>query len=70
MHVPNDAGREDLLRRFVADARAGRPTKVFVQGKLLTFEAPTQVSNLTGLYLELGASRDIRHDNGKARSRF
>ncbi len=70
VHVPNDAGREDLLRRFVADARAGRPTKVFVQGKLLTFEAPTQVSNLTGLYLELGASRDIRHDNGRARSRF
>ncbi|MDG4594830.1 MAG: hypothetical protein P9F75_03915 [Candidatus Contendobacter sp.] len=70
VHVPNDAGREDLLRRFVADARAGRPTKVFVQGRLLTFEAHTQVSDLTGLYLELGSSRDIRHDNGKARSRF
>jgi hypothetical protein len=60
VHVPDDAGRVDLLRRFVADARAGRATKVFVTGTLLTFEAPTQVRDLIGLYLVLGSSRDIR----------
>ena len=60
VHVPDDAGRENLLRRFVADARAGRPTKVFLTGRLLTFEAPTQFSALTGLYLKVGASQDIR----------
>jgi hypothetical protein len=60
VHVPGDAGREDLLQRFVVDARAGRPTKVFVTGRLLTFEAPTQFSGLNGLYLEVGSSQDIR----------
>lgn len=60
VHIPNDAGRDALLRRFVADARARRPTKVFVRGRLFTFEAPTQLSHLTGLYLELKSSPDIR----------
>jgi len=59
-HVPNDAGREDLLRRFRADARAGGPPKVFVNGRPFTFDAPTQARDLTGLYLELESSRDIR----------
>jgi hypothetical protein len=60
VHVPNDAGWEDQLRRFVADARAGRPTKVFVSGRPFTFDAPTQARDLTGLYLELESSREIR----------
>lgn len=58
--VPNDAGRADLLGRLVADARAGRPTKVFVSGRLFCFDAPTQAADLTGLSLELASSRDIR----------
>jgi hypothetical protein len=58
--VPNDAGREALLRRFVADARTQRPTKVFVRGRMFAFEAPTQVSDLTGLYLKIESSQDIR----------
>jgi len=59
-HVPNDTGCEDLLKRFVADARAGRSTKVFARGRLFTFDAPTQVIDLTGLHLELQSSGDIR----------
>jgi hypothetical protein len=58
--VRNDSGREDLHRRFVADARAQRPTKLFVRGRLLIYEAPTQASDLTGLYLEVESSQDIR----------
>jgi hypothetical protein len=57
--VPNDAGRLGLLKRFAADAGARRPTKVFVSGTLLTFEAPTQITARTGLYLELSSSQDV-----------
>jgi hypothetical protein len=57
--VPNDPGRDDLLKAFVADANAQKPTKVFVKGKLHTFDAPTNTSALTGLSLELESSDDI-----------
>jgi len=60
VRVPNDPGRDNLLRAFVVDAKAGRPTKVFVKGTLHTFDAPTNGVTLTGLYLELGSSGDIR----------
>ena len=60
--VPNDPGRDDVLRRLAANARAGRPTKVFVKGRLFTFDAPTQILDLTGLYLQLRSSHDIRLD--------
>jgi hypothetical protein len=59
VYVPNDAGSGDTLSRFGADARVRRPTKVFVRGRLLTFDAPTNAAVLTGLYLELQSSRDI-----------
>jgi hypothetical protein len=59
VHVPNDSGRDPLLTRFLADARTGRPTKVFVKGKLLTFDAPTSGTLLTGLIVEPSSSRDI-----------
>ncbi len=42
VHVPNDEGRDELLRNFLADAKAQRPTKVFVTGRLFTFDAPSQ----------------------------
>ena len=61
--VPNDQGRDELLKVFVADARAEKPTKVYVKGKVFTFNAPTNVSVLTGLYIELQASQDIRIGN-------
>lgn len=57
--VPNDAGRDAVLNVFLADARAGRPTKVFLKGRLSGFDAPTQGGLLTGLYLELQSSREI-----------
>jgi len=60
--VPNDAGREDLLEHFVADARARRATKVFVTGRLSTFPAPAQILDRSGLYLQLRSSQDIRLD--------
>lgn len=60
VHVRNDAGRDALIERFVADARARRATKVFVTSRLLTFHAPTQILDLTGLYLQVSSSQDIR----------
>jgi len=59
VHVPNDPWRDDLLRAFVADARAHRSTPVFVKGKLFTFAAPANVTFLTGLYIEVPSSQDI-----------
>lgn len=64
--VPNDAWREALLERLVADARAHRATKVFVTGRLFRFHAPMQVLGRTGLWLELGSSQDIRLDRPDA----
>jgi hypothetical protein len=57
VHVPNDPGRDVLLAVFVADANAQRPTRVLLTGRLLTFDAPTHVAGLTGLYMELASSR-------------
>ena len=59
VNVPNDPGRDDLLKAFLADASAGKPTRVFLKGKLFTFDAPTNAALLTGLSLDLQSSRDI-----------
>jgi hypothetical protein len=59
VYVPNDAGRDELLRTFLADAQEQRPTKVFLTGKPFTFEAPTNAGVFTGLYLELNSSGDV-----------
>jgi hypothetical protein len=63
VRVPNDPGRDQLLWAFAADARAGRPTRVFVTGRIYPFVAPTNTSTLTGLYLEPRSSREIRLDS-------
>jgi len=60
VYVPNDPRRDALLKKFMADAWAGRPTRVFVKGRLFTFAAPTQAGLLTGLYLKVDSSQDIR----------
>lgn len=60
VHVPNDAGRDELLRAFLADAREHRPTKVLIQGTLRTFQAPLNAISLTGLYLEAWSAQAIR----------
>jgi hypothetical protein len=49
VYVPNDAGRVSLLKVFLADAKAGRPTRVFVKGKLFRFDAPTNIATHSGL---------------------
>ena len=59
VYVPNDVGRDELLRNFLADAKAQRPTKVFVTGRLFTFDAPTDLANRTGLMMELDSSQAI-----------
>lgn len=59
VHVPNDAGRDALLEAFVSDARAGRPIRVFVKGRIVTFDAQTNAGTRTGLCMKLQSSRDI-----------
>ena len=60
VQVWNDGRRDSLLRLFAADASAERPTRVFVRGRLETFDAPTNIRNLTGLILHVESSADIR----------
>jgi hypothetical protein len=57
--VRNDADRHRLLSAIVADARAGRATKVHVTGTLRTFDAPTNVVKQTGIYLEVNGSSGV-----------
>jgi hypothetical protein len=57
--IPNDPGRDELLKAFVADANAQKPTRVFVKGKLRTFDAPTNTGALTGLTMASQSSNDI-----------
>ena len=59
VHVRNDAGRDDLLARLLADARAQQPTQVFVTGRLFTFDAPANIAARTGIYLEVASSADL-----------
>lgn len=63
IHVANDQGRDKLLKRFLEDARADRTTTVFLKGKIFTFDAPTNFDRLTGLYMEVEASKDILIDD-------
>jgi len=59
VHVPNDPGRDELLRTFPADAGAGKPTTVFVKGKIFTFAAPANLRRYTRPYMDVQSSRDI-----------
>lgn len=58
--VPNDLLREDIMRVFLADARSYRPTEVWLQGRLVTFDAPANALSMAGLRLELAGGLDIR----------
>lgn len=58
--APNDEGRDALLRRIAEDARARRPTRVFLRGRLFAFEAPMNATTRQGLRLELAGSEDLR----------
>ncbi|NEV61844.1 hypothetical protein [Thiorhodococcus minor] len=57
--APNDAGRDRLLRVFLADAVAGRQTCVLLRGRLFAFEAPMNLGSRVGLRLEVASSEDI-----------
>jgi hypothetical protein len=59
VHVFDDEGRDELLEVFLNDARAQRATKVFVKGRIFTFDAPTNVIGHKGLYMEVKSCRDI-----------
>lgn len=60
VHVRNDPGRDVLLAAFRFDAESGRPTRVFLQGRLRTYSAPTHFRSLTGIILEVSSSSAIR----------
>ena len=65
VRIPNDQGRDDLLRAFLADASAGTPTKVYLKGRIFTFDAPANITTRTGLYMELKSSQDILLDRSR-----
>ncbi len=65
VHVPNDPGRDALLKAFAADARTGQPTQVYVKGRIFTFDAPANVMTLSGLLMELEGSQDIQLERPK-----
>lgn len=58
--MPNDAGRDALLARFAADARAGRPTRVFLRARLFTFDAPANFHRRLGLAIAADSSAAVR----------
>lgn len=60
--VRNDPDRDSLLSAIVANARAGRATKVHVTGTLHTFGAPTNTMVQTGIYLDVDASSGVLLD--------
>lgn len=60
VHVPNDSGRDDLLRVLVAEVNADRSTRVRVCGRFLGTPAPTNLRTLTALTLRSRSSGDIR----------
>lgn len=64
VQIPNDSGRDEILKVFVADAKAQRPTKVFLKGKLFAFDAPVNTRSYTGIFMELKSSQSIRFDAG------
>ena len=62
VHVPNDEGRDVLLTRFAAAAATQTPTRVFVTGRLVTFDAPMNTATRTGILLEVQSSDDVLLD--------
>ena len=63
IYLPKDEGRDKLLEVFTANEKEGKPTRVFVKGKIFTFDAPTNFNRLTGLYMEVESTIDILLDH-------
>jgi hypothetical protein len=51
--------RDGLLRAFVADAEAGRPTRVRVTGHVRTFAAPTNLGRRVGLAVTAASANAV-----------
>ena len=60
IRAPKDSGHQELIKRFRSSEAAGKSTTVLVEGKLYTFDAPTNFKMLTGLYVETSKSDAIR----------
>ena len=59
IHIPVDDGHDKLVALFKANDLAHKPTRVFVTGKISTFDAPMNFVRKTGLYMEVNSSKDI-----------
>lgn len=58
--VPNDQGKDALMKVFLADEKADRATRVFVKGKVFVFDAPSMWSSNTGISIKVKSTRDIQ----------
>jgi hypothetical protein len=59
IHIPVDDGHDELMALFVANDLMDKPIRVFVTGRISTFDAPMNFVFKTGLYMELNSSKDI-----------
>lgn len=58
--VPNDQGRDALMKVFLADEKADRATRVFVKGKVFVFDAPSMWGSNTGISIKVKSTIDIK----------
>ena len=59
IHIPVDDRHDELVALFEATDFANKPTRVFVTGKLSTFDAPMNFVRKTGLIMDVNSSKDI-----------
>ncbi len=59
IHVPVDDGHDELVTLFVANHLINKPTRVFVTGRISTFDAPMNFVRKTGLSMDVNSSKDI-----------
>ena len=59
IHIPVDNRHDELVALFEATDFADKPTRVFVTGKLSTFDAPMNFVRKTGLSMDVNSSKDV-----------
>ncbi len=59
IHIPVDDRHDELVALFEATDFPDKPTRVFVTGKLSTFDAPMNFVRKTGLIMDVNSSIDI-----------
>ena len=59
IHIPVDDRHDELVALFEATVFADKPTRIFVTGKLSTFDAPVNFVRKTGLIMDVNSSKDI-----------